>query len=146
MLNAWGLLIIIFLNGFGLVSIPKNLLKSVDYKSKIKFIEYQASKLSDEIDDFSNSIMSISKKVKASINYLNDNNITDCTNINNKEYSLSKKLDIMWNLLSKFNNNFISVNITEEDINFAKNIKGEKLNSLNYKLKKLCNEHNRANK
>lgn len=39
--NAWGLFMVIFLLGFGLVAIPKNLFRISDYKSRIKYLEWQ---------------------------------------------------------------------------------------------------------
>ncbi len=40
MANAWGLFMVIFLLGFGLVEIPRNLFKLTDYESRIKYLEW----------------------------------------------------------------------------------------------------------
>jgi len=40
--NAWGLFMVIFLLGFGLVAIPQNLFRLADYHRRIKYLEWQA--------------------------------------------------------------------------------------------------------
>lgn len=39
--NAWGLFMVIFLLGFGLVAIPQNLFRLADYQRRIKYLEWR---------------------------------------------------------------------------------------------------------
>ena len=39
--NAWGLFMVIFLLGFGLVAIPQNLFKVANYHRRIKYLEWR---------------------------------------------------------------------------------------------------------
>ena len=49
--NAWGLFIIIFLLGYGLVAVPKNLLKKSDYKNRVHYLEFCAADTKDSLDE-----------------------------------------------------------------------------------------------
>ncbi len=48
--NAWGILLIIFLLGYGLVALPKSLLLNTDINNKIKYLEWYAKETKDEIE------------------------------------------------------------------------------------------------
>lgn len=48
--NAWGILLIIFLLGYGLVALPKNLLLNTDINNKIKYLEWYAKETKDEVE------------------------------------------------------------------------------------------------
>lgn len=53
--NAWGLFIVIFLLGFGLIAIPQNLFKLADYKRRVKYLEsktgFDKENLINKIDE-----------------------------------------------------------------------------------------------
>lgn len=48
--NAWGIFLIIFLLGYGLVAFPKNMLLNTEIRSKIKYLEWYAKETKDEIE------------------------------------------------------------------------------------------------
>lgn len=47
--NAWGIFLIIFLLGYGLVAVPKHILKLSDYETRIKELEWQAGECYDSL-------------------------------------------------------------------------------------------------
>lgn len=48
--NAWGVFLIIFLLGYGLVALPKNLLLNTEVESKVRYLEWYAKETKEEID------------------------------------------------------------------------------------------------
>lgn len=134
--NAWGIFLIIFLNGFGLVSIPKKVFNYTNREQRLKRLEYQASQLSDEREDFEEVLKECSGKLKSIKNKL----------IFDEDAHLSTKVDIMWECLSQVDERFRAYEPNKEHVEYAKNLKKEKLSSLNKKLKKACHEFVRTNK
>ena len=51
MSNAWGIFLSIFLLGYGLVAVPKNILKHSDYKTRIKYLEYYAADTKEILEE-----------------------------------------------------------------------------------------------
>lgn len=48
--NAWGIFLIVFLLGYGLVALPKSLLLNTEITNKIRFLEWYAKEAKDEVD------------------------------------------------------------------------------------------------
>ncbi len=49
--NAWGLFVIIFLLGYGLVAVPKQILKLSDYETRIKYLEWRAGECKENLEE-----------------------------------------------------------------------------------------------
>lgn len=47
--NAWGIFLIIFLLGYGLVAVPKHTLKLSDYETRLRYLEWQAGECYDHL-------------------------------------------------------------------------------------------------
>jgi hypothetical protein len=47
--NAWGIFLIIFLLGYGLVAVPKDVLKLADYETRILYLQWRASECREHI-------------------------------------------------------------------------------------------------
>lgn len=107
-----------------------------DHSTKKRFLEFQASKANDEIDEFRESIKKIACKVKA----LKELPIESIT------LGALKKAEIMWATINQACNALTEVEADPDSVTFAKSLKESKLNSLNYKLKKYCHEYERATK
>lgn len=134
--NAWGIFLIIFLNGFGLVELPKKVFRNINNEKRIKRLEYQAAQLSDEKDDFEDALKECAGKLKALKEkcLVNDNG------------SISNKVEIMWEILSQTDDKYLAFTPSKEHIEYANTVKEDKLSILNRNLKKACHEYTRANK
>ncbi len=49
--NAWGIFLSIFLLGYGLVAVPKQILKQSDYKNRIQYLEFLAADTKDTLEE-----------------------------------------------------------------------------------------------
>ena len=133
--NAWGLFLIIFLNGFGLVSVPRKLLNYKDKAKRIKYLEFQAAKINDELDYFTDKIKEYTCRLKAIKSKFNSNSISD----------FNFKVELMWNTIISTSEAFDEYEPSKEDISYAEKVTNESLIGFNYKLKKYCHEYDRAN-
>lgn len=137
--NAWGIFLIIFLNGFGLVSVPKKVFYYSNTEKRIKGIEFGAAQLSEEQDDFEYSLKECAGRLKA----LKDDIIIN----DSRGEDFKEKINIMWDLLYVSGDEiFRTVTPTTENKDYAKNITSDKLPNLHYKLKKAIHEFKRTNK
>jgi len=104
---------------------------------RVKRLEYHAAQLSDEKEDFEETLRNCAGRLKA---------IKDNILINSNDEDLQFKVNIMWNSLSETDEVFKSISPNKEQQDYAKNINKSKLSSLNKKLKKACHEYNRSHK
>ena len=49
--NAWGIFLIIFLLGYGLVALPKHIIQKSDYERRIKYLEFCAGDVKETIEN-----------------------------------------------------------------------------------------------
>eukprot|EP00340_Litonotus_pictus_P006678 CAMPEP_0170528058 /NCGR_PEP_ID=MMETSP0209-20121228/13556_1 /TAXON_ID=665100 ORGANISM="Litonotus pictus, Strain P1" /NCGR_SAMPLE_ID=MMETSP0209 /ASSEMBLY_ACC=CAM_ASM_000301 /LENGTH=257 /DNA_ID=CAMNT_0010819033 /DNA_START=20 /DNA_END=794 /DNA_ORIENTATION=+ len=132
--NAWGIFLIIFLNGFGLVSIPRKIFNYSNINLRLKKLEYSAAQLSEEKDEFEETLRECSGRLRA---------IKGRLAIEDNE-DISQKVAIMWETLSETDEIFKTVEPNREHLEYAKGVKNGKLTSLNQKLKKSSHEYKRA--
>ena len=127
---------IIFLNGFGLVAIPRRVFYYSNRGLKIKKLEFSAARLSDEKDEIEETLKECAGKVVS---------LKENLNIN-YDAEIEKRVQIMWETISNTDEIFKTVKPSKDQQDYAKGVKLEKLSNLNYKLKKSCHEYKRANK
>jgi hypothetical protein len=49
--NAWGIFLIIFMLGHGLVAVPKEILKLADYETRIHYLQWRAAETKETIQE-----------------------------------------------------------------------------------------------
>lgn len=118
------------------MAVPKKIFDYSNKELRLRRLEYQAAQLSDERDDFEEDLKESAGRLRALKNLL--------PTIDDEE--LHNKINIMWNTLSETDTYFKNSEPNKEQQDYAKNIKAEKLPSLNKKLKKACHEYKRAEK
>jgi hypothetical protein len=136
--NAWGIFMIIFLNGFGLIAVPRILFNFSDKKLRIKKLEFSASGVSEEKEEMYEQVFKYIGIVK-SMKILDKLDNTDTTS----------KISIMWNYIleSDIENECIELySSNKEQIDRAKEFleTPSKLAELNRKLKKSIFEYVRS--
>ena len=67
--NAWGLFVIIFLLGYGLVAVPKELFKMSNYENRLKFLEWSAGESQQELNTKKDEQIVIQKQINNMRNY-----------------------------------------------------------------------------
>lgn len=136
MTNAWGIFVIVFLNGFGLVAIPRKVFNYSNRDLRIKKLEYQAAEINEENDEYEEETKNCAGKLRALKERL----------ILNENNDLSKKVEIMWNYLVETDEKFKSFEPNIKEVEFAKNVKADELPMLYKTLKTSCHEYIRSKK
>jgi hypothetical protein len=49
--NAWGIFLIIFMLGYGLVAVPKHIIQLSDYNTRVKYLEYCAGESKEHLEE-----------------------------------------------------------------------------------------------
>jgi hypothetical protein len=49
--NAWGIFLIIFMLGYGLVAVPKEVLKLADYDNRLLYLQWRAAECKETLQD-----------------------------------------------------------------------------------------------
>lgn len=136
--NAWGIFMIIFLNGFGLIAVPRILFNFSDKKLRIKKLEYSAAGVLEDKEEMHEEVFKYIGIVKA---------LKTIDKLDNME--TTNKINIMWNYIldSEIENELVeSYNYNKEQIDRAKEYfeNASKLSDLNRKLKKTIFEYVRS--
>lgn len=67
MSNAWGLLLIIFLLGYGVVMAPKHVARLGNYQNRVKYLEWKASEIDYNLKSSENDLQDYCNKIQATI-------------------------------------------------------------------------------
>lgn len=67
MSNAWGLLLIIFLLGYGVVMAPKHLARLGNYQNRVKYLEWKASEIENSLVSSENDLKDYCNKIQSTI-------------------------------------------------------------------------------
>jgi len=65
--NAWGLFMIIFLLGYGLVAIPKEFFRKSDYENRLKYLEWSAGRCQQNINRNEDEQHEIQRVIKTNL-------------------------------------------------------------------------------
>jgi hypothetical protein len=63
--NAWGIFLIIFLLGYGLVALPKHVIQRSDYELRIKYLEFCAGDARENIETRNSELYTYAQDIKS---------------------------------------------------------------------------------
>jgi len=66
--NAWGIFLIIFLLGYGLVALPKHIIQKSDYERRIKYLEFCAGDIRENLEIRNSELFNCAQVYISSIN------------------------------------------------------------------------------